>query len=101
MLEWGAADQVGNDSVMSEELQDLKDENERLRKSLALLHTYSLRLQEQRDTLVVHRDKLLDACEAVASWMRDDYRADEYPRSLLEQLDDTIGEFPSHKYIQS
>jgi len=47
------------------------------RKLLALLHTYSLRFQEQRDILLQERDKLLDACEAVATRMRDDYRSDE------------------------
>ena len=51
---------------------ELKEEIERLRKSLALLHTYGPRIQEQRDTLLVDRDKLLDACDAVATWMRDD-----------------------------
>ena len=98
ILEWRAADQAGNDSVMSEELQNLKDENERLRKSLALLHTYSLRVSEQHDTLLVQRDKLLDTCEAAASRVRDGYRADEYSTHLREQLEDAIGEFPRQKY---
>ncbi len=72
MLEREAADRVRNDSVLSEEMLELKEEIERLRKSLALLHTYCLRIQEQRDTLLVDRDKLLNACQAVATWMRDD-----------------------------
>jgi len=98
MPDCGASDQAGNDSVASEELQELKEENRRLRKSLTLLHTYSLRIQEQRDTLLVHRNKLLDAWEAVAGWMRKDYRADEQPGSLVGQIDQAHGEFPHQEH---
>jgi hypothetical protein len=97
MLERGAAQERGNDSPSSGELQELKDENQRLRRLLSLLHTYSLRLQAQRDALVAHRDKLLDPCEAIACRMREDYRVDEYSESLMEQLDDAIGESQKHK----
>ena len=97
MLERGAAQERGNDSPSSGELQELKDENQRLRRLLSLLHTYSLRLQAQRDALVAHRDKLLDPCESIACRMREDYRVDEYSESLMEQLDDAIGESQKHK----
>jgi hypothetical protein len=97
MLEWGAADRDADDSVLSEVLRDLKVENEKLRKSLDLLHSYTLRVQEQCDALVTHRDKLLGTCEDVAFWIRGHYRANEYPRSLLEQLDEAIGIAPTRK----
>ena len=42
------------DSVTPEETQKLKDENERLRKSLALLYTYSLRVHEERRPVAYH-----------------------------------------------
>jgi len=96
MLESGATDQNRNESFMSKELQDLKDENERLRKSLALLHGYSLGLQEQRDTLVVQRDQLLDAYEAADFCLRADHRGEEYSKSLLGQFDDGINKFGNH-----
>jgi hypothetical protein len=42
------------DPALSEELDGLKEENERLKKSLALLHVHSLRLQKQLDTLILN-----------------------------------------------
>ena len=97
-LESAAAYRSGNDSLMIEELEELRGENQRLRKSLALLHTYSLRVQEQHDTLVAQRDKLLEASEAVASRMRDDGRADNYSMTMLEQLENVIGELSSNTH---
>jgi superfamily II RNA helicase len=91
-LESAAARRLGNDSLLIEEVEELKIENQRLRKSLALLHTYSLRVQEQRDTLVAQRETMLEVSEAVASCMRDDDRSDDYFIVVLEQLDDVIGE---------
>jgi hypothetical protein len=93
VIETRAAGQARDHSVMSEELHGLRDENERLRKSLALLHTYSVRVQEQRDILAVQRDKLLDACETATTWLRDDDRAEEDPTQLLGQLDNALGGF--------
>jgi hypothetical protein len=95
-LESAAARKFGNNSLMIEELEELKDENQRLRKSLALLHTYSLRVQEQRDTLVAQRETLLEVSEAVASWMRNDDRSDDSLMLVLEQLDDVIGELSNN-----
>jgi hypothetical protein len=48
---FSAAEQAETDEARREELLALKHENERPRKSLALLCTYSLNLQEQRDTV--------------------------------------------------
>ena len=78
-LQGGAADQGGNDSEMNEELRELKDENEKLRRSLALLHTYSLKLHKHCETLAAQSDRLLDECEAAAVLLC----GDDYPRSLL------------------
>jgi hypothetical protein len=97
-LESAAARKFGNNSLMTEELDELKDENQRLRKSLALLHTYSLRLQEQRDIIVAQRETLLEVIEAVASRMRDDDRSDDSFTAVLEQLDEVIGEFSNNLY---
>jgi hypothetical protein len=91
-LETAATYKFGNHSHTVDELVELKNENQRLRKSLALLHTYSLRVQEQRDTLVAHRDKLLEASEMVSSWMRDDDRSDDCFMAVLEHLDEVIRE---------
>ena len=54
MSERVASLKAGKDSVMSRELRELKDENERLRKSLMWLHTHSLRIQDQLDALLGH-----------------------------------------------
>jgi hypothetical protein len=66
MLERGASKQAGKESAMSDELQELKDENERLRKSLTLLYMHSLKIQDQLDTLLAQENTVLDVCEAVA-----------------------------------
>ena len=86
MVELGASGQEGDESAMHDEIQELKDENERLRKSLTLLHTHSLRIQDQLDTLLGHRNALLDACEAVAAGVPEGPRADEYSRSSVGPL---------------
>lgn len=96
MLESGASDQARAESVMNQELQELKDENARPRKSLALLHASSLTLREQRDTLVVQRDQLLDAYDAFVFGMRADHRAEEYSSSLRGQFDDIINKVGKH-----
>lgn len=54
-----------NDPASSEEFDALKEDNERLRKSLALLHAHSLRIQDQLDTLLLQRSKSVVECEAV------------------------------------
>jgi hypothetical protein len=91
--EWGASEQAGNHPVMSERLQNLEDENGRLRKSLRLVHAHSLRLQAQLDTLLVQKDKLLGACEAVVSRMREDVPAEGDPAALAGPLDDALREY--------
>jgi hypothetical protein len=78
---------------MSERLQELKDENGRLRKSLRLLHAHSLRLQAQLDTLLAPKNETMGACEEIASRMREDVRAEGYPGSLAGQLDDALREY--------
>jgi hypothetical protein len=92
MAERVASAQTGKDSAMCEELQELKDENERLRKSLTLLHAHSLRIQDQLDALLGGRNTSLDACGVVASWVPEDRRADEYPGALAGQLDSALCE---------
>jgi hypothetical protein len=90
MLEPGASEHYGDVSAMSEALQELKDENERLRKSLTLLYTHCLRIQDQLDTLLVREDHVSDGRGAVASRIWEDPRADEYPGPSVEQLDGAI-----------
>jgi hypothetical protein len=51
ILGWSTSDQTGLDSVTPDEMQKLKEENERLRKLLALLYAYSLRVHEELDAL--------------------------------------------------
>lgn len=55
MLEPEAPELAAEHSVMSGELEELKDENQTLRKSLTLLHAHSLRLQDRLDSLLVDR----------------------------------------------
>jgi hypothetical protein len=86
MAERVASAQTGKDSAMCEELQELKDENERLKKSLTLLHAHSLRIQDQLDALLGGRNTSLDARGVVASWVPEDRQADEYPGALGGQL---------------
>ena len=66
-FEPGASGQAGNDPATIEDIRELKDENETLRKSLTLLHAHSLRIQDQLDTLLGNGDERLDASEAMAS----------------------------------
>jgi hypothetical protein len=94
---WDDINQAKVEPVTCEELWELKDENERLRKSLALLHVYSLRIQDQLDILAVQRDRLLDTCEGIASWMRYDHAKEEHPIHLLRQLDDVISEITNNR----
>jgi hypothetical protein len=54
MLDGMVSEPNWKDPALSEELDGLKEENERLKKSLALLHAHSLRLQEQLDTLILY-----------------------------------------------
>jgi hypothetical protein len=75
MLESDATGQPTGISALGNQLHELKGENARLRKSLALLHAYSLLLREQRDTLMVERDQFSGAYRAVATPMRDDLEA--------------------------
>jgi hypothetical protein len=75
-----ASERAGNHSAMSAELEELKDENEGLRRSLTLLHAHSLSLQDQLDTLL-EKGQMSGACDAVASRMREGRRAVEYPGS--------------------
>jgi hypothetical protein len=46
-----SADQIGIDAVTPEQMQKLKSENEQLRKLLARLYRYSLRIHEELDAL--------------------------------------------------
>lgn len=45
--------QTGDYTALSEELLQLKYENKRLRKSVDMLHVYSLRLQHQLESLLL------------------------------------------------
>jgi hypothetical protein len=47
MLEGSTSDQIGIELGTPEQMQKLKDENARLRKLIALLYSYSLRVHEE------------------------------------------------------
>jgi hypothetical protein len=76
-------------------LEELKDENEKLKKSLGLLHAYSLKVHGERNELFNHRSALLDLCEAVGSWMRQDCQANPSAKPLLNQLDGALADIKS------
>jgi hypothetical protein len=80
MFEGAASEQDGNHPATTEELQALKDENERLRKSLTLLHAHSLRLQDQLDTLLLHETESAHASEAVSPGVRENSPGGAIPR---------------------
>ena len=80
MLDRVASEQAGNHPAMSAELEELRDENVGLRRSLTLLHAHSLSLQDQLDTLL-EKVRMSGKCDAVASRMREGRRAVEYPGS--------------------
>jgi hypothetical protein len=90
MLEWLASDAAWNEPRKSMELAELTDQNQKLKRSLALLHAYSLDVHGQRNRLVMHRTALLVVCEDVVSWMRQHCRTDERAKPLLDQLDHAI-----------
>lgn len=81
MLEGGTSEPTRNDPAPSEEFDALKEENERLRKSLALLHAHSLRIQDQLDTLLLQRSEPVVECKAVTPELRGELPADQYPES--------------------
>jgi len=84
---------------MSKEQQALQYQIEVLRRVFNVLYTYSLKIREQRDTLVKQRDRLVEACESGISWIRDDYRVSERTASPLKQLDDAIAEARKDKRL--
>jgi hypothetical protein len=86
MLEGDASEPARHDPALSEELEGLKEENGRLRKSLALLHAHSLRIQDQIDTLLSHGTESADAYEAVGAGMLENAGAVPYPRPATGQL---------------
>ena len=90
-LERGADDQSRNDPPSSGKLQDLKEENHRLRRLISLLHGYSLRLLSQRDALMADRDQLFDTRERTACRMREDDLVDEDSGASLVRLVSAIG----------
>jgi hypothetical protein len=85
-----ASGRAENERTTSPELEELKERNEKLTESLALLHAYSLNVHEQRDVLMTHTTTLLHICEAAVSWMRQDCRTNEGARPLLSELDQAI-----------
>jgi hypothetical protein len=99
MFEGAASEQDGNHPATTEELQALKDENERLRKSLTLLHAHSLRLQDQLDTLLLHETESAHASEAVSPGVRENPRAEQYPGSAARQLDDHTYSFSTKQDV--
>ena len=92
VLERGASGHAGNDSATIEDIRELKDENETLRKSLTLLHAHSLRIQDKLDTLLGNADERLNAREAMASRLTDGPHAHEDSRSSVEPLDGALCE---------
>ncbi len=89
MVEQVAAVQDGKDSAISEEFQELKDENERLRKSLTLLHTHSLRLQDQLEAVLGYRNTLPAADDLAACRVSEDPGSDRDPGALAGQFEST------------
>ncbi len=71
MPERGASEPARDDPAPSEELEGLKEENGRLRKSLALLHAHSLRIQDRLDALLLHGTESADGGVAVAPGMQE------------------------------
>jgi hypothetical protein len=65
------------ESLPNEELDGLKDDNERLRRTLSVLHIHSLRLREQRDRLRKERDELVIASAAIGGCVRADPRMEK------------------------
>jgi hypothetical protein len=98
-FEGRASEPTRKDLALTEELDGLKEENGRLRKSLALLHAYSLKLQDQLDSLLLHGTEAAGACEAVAPGTRENSRAEPYPVSAADQLDGHIYEYIIDIYI--
>ena len=92
VLERGPSGQAENGPATIEDIQELKSENETLRKSLTLLHTHSLRLQDQLDTLIGNGDERLDASEAMASRVPEGARADQDSWSSVGPLDGALRE---------
>jgi predicted nuclease with TOPRIM domain len=90
MLEWGDSKPHGDHPASSEELQELKDENERLRKSLTLLQAHSLSLKDRLDTLLAEEEPRLGACETVALRIREVLGSDDCLGPLAEHLDENI-----------
>jgi len=88
LFEWEDTDQGMDESVMRDELQELKDDNERLRRALAVLHIHSLRLRDQRDILLEQRDELVNACAAIVRCMRDEQRVETSSDFSPGQFDD-------------
>ena len=66
VLERRPSGQAGDDPATIEDIQELRDENETLRKSLTLLHAHSLRIQDRLDALLERGNKPRDARETVA-----------------------------------
>ncbi len=83
-LERGDADQGMKAPPSSGKLEELRDENQRLRRLISLLHAYSLNLLTQRDTVTAERDRLFDGCEATACRMRENVLVDADPGARLE-----------------
>ncbi len=98
MVDSRATDQASGESVMNSELQELKDDNERLRKTLGVLHTHSLKLREQRDILLEQRDELVDVCAAIARSIRDEQRAAKSVNSSPGQFNGAARNLANSEY---
>lgn len=98
-LERGTSEQAGDDPAPIQEAEGLKEENGKLRKSLALLHAHSLRLQDQLDTLLLHGAESARASEAVALGARENPGAEQYPGSAASQLDEHTYSFSTQQDI--
>jgi hypothetical protein len=81
-------DQTRVEFLTNQELNELKDDNERLRKTLSVLHIHSLRLTEQRDRLLDQRDELVNAFAVIGGCMRADPQMEQSSSSSLGHFDD-------------
>ena len=99
MLERRTSEQARDCPAPSHEVEGLREENGRLRKSLALLHAHSLRIQDQLDTLLLHGAESARASEAVALGVREDSPAEQYLGSAAPQLDDHTYSFSTQQDV--
>jgi len=101
MLESALTHQTRSEASTSQKLQELKEDNERLRKTLAVLHLHSLRLRDQRDILLEQRDGLLDACTEIVRRVQNGQLVDNASSSSREQFNDALSDRANGRHSKS